>query len=354
LSRDETSQYIEHRLQVAGALGEVFDAGAKRTVFRLSQGIPRLINVICDRALLGAYSQGRRLVNARLVRRAAREVSGEPDLRLSRRWLAPAIGAAALLVLASGFWSLYERAPAPMTKTQAEAAVAAEAVAAITVEAAEPVDEPDVTLGEQLAIAELLTTEESAIAELLAIWGIDPQTTMPACDYAKTLGYSCLRNRSSWLALRQLDHPAILELVDNSGHPHHVVLTSIDADQARLSIGGVAVSHANADVAEMWYGNYLLIWQPPNGVAVSLAPGIRHANVVWLRTSLAAVDQRYRAEPLGSDMYDQELEQRVRDFQRDQRLDVDGLAGQQTQIIINTLLASDNTPRLSAPQFARE
>ncbi|MDA0706285.1 MAG: AAA family ATPase [Proteobacteria bacterium] len=354
LSREETSQYIEHRLQVAGALGEVFDPGAKRTVFRLSKGIPRLINVICDRALLGAYSQGKRVVNARLVRRAAMEISGEPNLKQGRRWIVPAVGAAALLVLATGFWSLSDRGPAPEKQMQPAAAVAAEPVAAEPVETAEAIAEPYVTLADQLAIAEQLSTEEAALAELFAIWGIDPTTTMPACNYAITLGYSCLRNRSSWLGLRQLDHPAVLELVDNSGHPHHVVLTSIAADQAQLSIGGVAVSHPGAAVAEMWYGNYLLLWRPPNGVAVSLIPGIRDDNVVWLRASLAAIDPRYRAEPLSSDTYDQELQQRVREFQRDQRLDVDGLAGQQTQIVVNTLLAPADTPRLSAPQTAQE
>ena len=57
LTREETAQYIEHRLRVAGALGEIIDNSAKKEVFRLSHGVPRLINVICDRALLGAYSQ---------------------------------------------------------------------------------------------------------------------------------------------------------------------------------------------------------------------------------------------------------------------------------------------------------
>lgn len=350
LSREETAQYIEHRLQVAGALGEVFDASAKRTVFRLSQGIPRLINVICDRALLGAYSQGKRLVSARIVRRAAKEVSGEPDLNPGRRWLVPAISAAVLLVFTSGYWALYDRAPPPDAQQSAEPVTVAEPVTA----AAEPVGEPSVTLGEQLAIAQQLTTEESALLELFAVWGIDPATTAPSCDGAATLGYSCLRNRSSWRGLQQLNHPAILELVDNSGHPHHVVLRAIDSGQAHLSIGGVAVSHAAAAVAELWYGNFLLLWQPPNGRAIYLAPGMRNNNVIWLRNSLAAIDPRYRAEPLNSDVYDQELEQKVRLFQQEQRLDVDGLAGQQTQIIINTLLAADSIPRLSAPQFAQE
>ena len=62
LSRIETAEYIEHRLRVAGALGEIFDGAAKREVFRRSQGVPRLINVICDRALLGAYSHESRRV----------------------------------------------------------------------------------------------------------------------------------------------------------------------------------------------------------------------------------------------------------------------------------------------------
>ena len=77
LTREETAHYIEHRLKVAGALGEVFDGGAKKETFRLSQGVPRLINVICDRALLGAYSRESRRVDRRLIRRAAAEVRGQ-------------------------------------------------------------------------------------------------------------------------------------------------------------------------------------------------------------------------------------------------------------------------------------
>ncbi|NIR62046.1 MAG: peptidoglycan-binding protein [Gammaproteobacteria bacterium] len=73
-----------------------------------------------------------------------------------------------------------------------------------------------------------------------------------------------------------------------------------------------------------------------------------------MRESLAAIDDRYRAEPLDSSIYDAELEQRVIDFQRDHRLDVDGLAGQQTQIIINSLLGLEDTPRLTTSRLARE
>jgi general secretion pathway protein A len=116
----------------------------------------------------------------------------------------------------------------------------------------------------------------------------------------------------------------------------------------------VDVSHPASTVADMWFGEYQLLWQPPNGAAISLYPGAQNRNVVWLRESLAAIDSQYLAEPLDSNVYDQQLESQVRAFQRDQRLDVDGVAGKQTQIIINSLLASDNTPRLTIPQLAQE
>ena len=98
----------------------------------------------------------------------------------------------------------------------------------------------------------------------------------------------------------------------------------------------------------------MLLWKPPNGSVVSLRSGVRDPNVVWLRQSLASIDDRYRADPLDSDYFDDGLAERVRDFQRDNRLGVDGLAGQQTQIIINSLLALEGTPRLTTARLARD
>mgnify|MGYP000958546198 CR=1 FL=1 len=74
LTREETHGYIRHRLRVAGASGEIFTPAALDEVFRISGGIPRVINVTCDRALLGAFTTDTRRINAALVRRAAGEV----------------------------------------------------------------------------------------------------------------------------------------------------------------------------------------------------------------------------------------------------------------------------------------
>ncbi|MEM7430816.1 MAG: AAA family ATPase [Pseudomonadota bacterium] len=366
LSRDEADQYIEHRLKVAGALGEVFDNGARREVFKLSQGVPRLINVICDRALLGAYSQGTRIVNKRLVRRAAREITGEPDIRSTSSWLWPVAGLATAAVVALGaFLALGGELPKRPFAPAADAAVADsieptnDSSSPIT-EPATPVDtdlvvteEPAPSLNEQLALASELTGREPAFRALTRLWGID-DSTPSSCSNIVSSGLSCLRGRGSWSGLRQLDRPAILTLVDDEGGTHRVVLTAIEGSRAQLSIGGVEVTHAIGDITDLWFGSYELIWQPPNGTAISLNPGVRGANVLWLRQSLASIDNRYRAEPFDSDVYDAGLADQVRAFQRDHRLDVDGLAGQQTQIIVNSLLAPDRTPRLNTARLAQE
>jgi len=372
LSRDETAQYIEHRLRVAGALGEVFDSSAKREVFRLTQGVPRLINVICDRALLGAYSKETRRVNRRLVRRAAAEIKGIPYASPLLRLATPVIGGVAIAVIVASLWPLLGERSDPATRAPARA-VAASEVAAAPVSTTQPEPaaepqvaeepetepeaerEPDATLDEQLLLAGELTKLGPAFEVLFSLWGLEfSEPITGGCDMAQGAGYACLIQRGSWSSLRQLDRPAILTLTDSLGKKHYVVLEALQGDRARLSIAGVSVTHSFLDVTDMWFGDYILLWKPPNGNSLALARGSRGDNVVWLRESLAAIDARYRAEPLDATVYDAELEQRVIDFQRDHRLVVDGLAGQQTQIIINSLLGSDDTPRLTTSRLARD
>jgi general secretion pathway protein A len=380
LSRDETAQYIEHRLRVAGALGEVFDGPAKREVYRLTKGVPRLINVVCDRALLGAYSKETRRVNRRLVRRAAAEIEGMPYAAPLLRWAIPVIGGVAIAVIAASVWPLLgqrdEPAHAEKAITAAGTGIAVPAsegtqIAAVSETAPEPEPRPEpeakaeseadseavpeATLDQQLLLSGELTRLAPAFEVLFSLWDLEfDEPITNGCDLAQSAGYACLMQRGSWSSLRQLDRPAILTLTDSRGKEHHIVLEALQGSTAQLSIAGVSVTHPFLDVTDLWFGDYILLWRPPNGDPLALGRGSRGDNVVWLRESLAAIDDRYRAEPLDSSIYDEELEQRVIDFQRDHRLDVDGLAGQQTQIIINSLLGSEGTPRLTTSRLARE
>ena len=358
LSRDETASYIEHRLKVAGALGEVFDASAKREIFRLSQGVPRVINVICDRALLGGYAQESRRVNPRLIRQAAAEVHGEFERSPWVRRMAVAAGFVGLAIIAASIWSVTQR------EIQAPPIVAAEEPPVETAPEPEPIivepivqeaPEAGPTLDEKLIMASDVTGMDYALAALFETWGLEYRTGgRSGCAQAADAGLTCLYQRGSWSGLRQIDRPAILTLVDSDGNDHEVVLTGISDKNAELSLGGVRVTHAVSDIREAWFGEFMLLWRPPTGTSVSLGLGSQGSDVAWLRNSLAAIDERYASTDVQSELFDAELEQLVRSFQRDHRLDVDGLAGQQTQIVINSLLAVEGTPRLSAPRLAQD
>ena len=189
----------------------------------------------------------------------------------------------------------------------------------------------------------------AGILTLISLWGIDYNPAAgTACGQAETQGFSCYYQRGSLNGIRQLDRPGVLTLTDSQGKTHEPVLVSLNDDVAELSFGGDHVSFPVDEVADHWFGQFLLIWRPPGGTPTAISPGMQNENVRWLRQSLAALDSNYQPQSAASDFFDEELQQQLMAFQRQHRLEADGLAGQKTQIIINSLLAQDGTPRLTS------
>ncbi len=121
LVRSESIEYLRHRLQVAGATTEIFRPAALQTVHHLAGGVPRLMNVIADRALLGAYSSERKQVTPALVRSAAAEVLGGTYQPPWRPWLGVAASIAAALLIGFGLTQAYRqwRGVQPAASTEA-------------------------------------------------------------------------------------------------------------------------------------------------------------------------------------------------------------------------------------------
>jgi len=343
LSRDEALAYIDHRLRVAGSLADLFEPAAKREVYRLSGGIPRLVNIICDRALLGAYSEESRRVTRSIVRRAAAEVAGR-ETRRARWWRPLSVATTVLAAMAAAWWWPAVKplsSPPPVSLPAADAAEAGEEQAAAA-HAGTATDPPAPPRLREL-LAETRTTLPGSLEGLFRLWGVDPEGEA-SCAAAAAEGLGCLSQRGSFNVLEQLDRPAVLTLIDEQGGRHYVVLTGLAGDRATVAVGDSRVEVGLEEIGELWFGDYLLVWRPPTGRVEALRPGSRGDSVRWLRESLARLDGEPAAE---GDLFDAALESRLRSFQRRHRLEVDGLAGQQTQILINSLLASENTPRLS-------
>jgi general secretion pathway protein A len=365
LSREESAGYVKHRMRIAGATAEVFTPSALREVHRLSGGIPRVINVICDRALLGAFTQEEHRAGGALVRQAASEVYGRPVPAPWLKWATAAAVAAALALVAVGLWTYLAQRPAatadaepPRTVAPLEAPPAASAAVATSIETpATAPPEPVLAAAPPLPLAELLvrhgndTTTEAALAKLFALWGaLYEPARGRGCDQAARQGLECLFQKGSWAQLRTLNRPAVLTLTDDLGRTHQVLLTGLTDENAILNLGGESREVGITALSRYWFGDFLLLWRPPLAVVKSLGPGMRGEDVRWLRENVRAAQGLPTAAP-GSDVYDDELVRLVQDFQRQHRLAVDGVAGVQTQIVLDTTLNATGSPTI-VPQAA--
>jgi general secretion pathway protein A len=193
------------------------------------------------------------------------------------------------------------------------------------------------------------TTTEAALVRLFGLWGAtyDP-TQGKGCDQASQQGLECLFQKGSWAQLRTLNRPAILTLTDDLGRTHQVLLTGLTDEAATLDLGSTPQRVSISAVSRYWFGDFLLLWRPPLAQAKALGPGARGADVRWLRESLRSV-QGLPPGPSRNDIYDTELTQLVQDFQRQHRLAIDGVAGVQTQIVLDTMLNATGSPTIVGP-----
>ncbi len=341
LSAEETTGYVRHRLRVAGATAEIFSAAALREVYRLSGGIPRVINVICDRALLGAYSEESHGIGAGLVRRAGSEVFDEP---LAPRWLAPAATVAALTLVAIGGWALWHYGP---WFKSAPAAVAATAPP-IAAPAPTPAPVPP-TLTQLLQQPDTATSADAAFAQLLELWnGKYVVGGTDGCTQAAQQGLECINLRSTLAQLRALNRPAILMLADSAGRSHQVVLAALGEDSATLRLGPQQVDVGIADLSRYWFGELVVLWKPAVATVTELRAGTRGPAVRHLRTQLLRWNGAAVAAPVSA-TYDTELARLVEDFQRSAHQTPDGIANIETQLLLDSALATPGTPLLRSP-----
>ncbi|HEX2667311.1 MAG TPA: AAA family ATPase [Gammaproteobacteria bacterium] len=332
LSRPETRAYVNHRLTVSGAMAPIFSGGALRTLQRVTGGIPRLINIICDRALLGAYTHELRQVDSGLVRRAAREVLGEAPSAAPwwrpRPVLALGLGVLAVIavVLTVPFWTAgpkLEAAAVPASKSA-----------------------PALTLADWLADPGHPSDTDAAFGTLFSLWGAGyaPGGSGSGCREAADAGLRCLYRRGTWNNLRGFDLPAIVTLTDGAGGAHQLVMTRIDGHGVTLRAGSTSASFPIAEVEPMWYGEFLVLWRPDSHAPHPLTPGMVGTGVAWLRTQLATLQH---ADDSHSAIYDTALIAAVKRFQAEQHMQVDGIAGEETLVRLSAVLAQPGTPLLS-------
>jgi general secretion pathway protein A len=358
LSPAETMAYVRHRLRVAGVSRSLFSKSALKTLARLSGGVPRLINVICDRALLGAYVEEKAEVDERIIRRAAREVRAERNLpeRWRRSLTAPTVRRNLLLlilliVLIPAALQFYQALP------ERDVTAASPDLAAVPNNAVAP-GEPEgettaATLAEQLA-ALPDDSEAAAWHDLFQLWGHDFQPGLDPCAQARDLGLRCLEETGNLTVLRRLNRPALLRLYPPGGTSRTVLLAELAEREAVLILAGTELHLPASAIEQFWYGGFQILWPPPVAAQL-LREGDRGPEVQRLRDALDRLtDEGEMAAEAGlepppvaqADLFDSELRRRVMTFQAAHGLQPDGIVGPMTLLRLSEALVDPATPRL--------
>jgi len=362
LSEAETEQYISHRLGVAGLERALpFERGVLRRIHQISRGVPRRINLLCDRALLGAYAQGKARVDRKTLQRAAAEVF-EGSRRVSSGlpvwWPWALLGAAvAGLALAGALaWNVAKKPPAskPVAAAAAAAASAASSASAV-LGSNKPASSPALPAAVLPASAPTpsliqagLREEAQAWRELAALWQMQAVAAVanPCQALAQTAQVLCYQGSGGSLALlRLLDRPTLLSLQDEAGQPYQLLLLGLGAQTAlvRSSAGGPAQTVSLLELGQQWRGDYATLWRQPPGYSGRITPG---PMLDWLRAQLAKA--RGEPKPAAAQKYvDAATRAKVAAFQRSQGLDRDGLAGPVTLMQLNRV-AGVAEPRLQS------
>jgi general secretion pathway protein A len=370
ISRGETDAYIKHRLQICGTSRTLFNKRAVDRIQHLSGGIPRLINVLCDRAMLGAYVEGKAEVDHKVVGKAAREVlAGEQGG--AGGWNRSTLLAGGLLLLVLTVLGLayqpWQHLHWPAVTTVPAAAVPG----SISAARKDPVIDatvPQAVVSDAMPAAELAAAEARSLAallleadgsyyraawtELLALWSVVlPASVKPDfCDFTKQYGLLCQVGQGSWDTLRQFDRPVILKLVAEDGRQVPVVLQHMNDSVLELVIGNELYRLSLEQVSPYWYGEYVLLLQTPPGGRMFLRAGDRDPDVDWLRqqVEVALGVEIPVTDPLD---FDYSLQQRVLEFQRSRGLVPDGVVGKNTILHLNSVSGRAGAPRLSDRSF---
>ena len=333
LSKKEIPTYVRHRLSVAGLVrGELFPSSTMDVLFRLTGGVPRLINLICDRALLGAFVQGKEKVDRKTLSTAAREVSGKKSNHsMGRRTILPWIAGGCLVLLLAAIvagYNLHYRIKAPLSPSpetpSSRPATTNSAPGSANPTTAKP---PDHTL---------VGTRDRAYEALFLLWNMtyDPGDSRTMCEQARSQGVRCMEGKDTLDTLRTINKPAVLRLVDTKGGEYYATLISLDGDIGTYSMAGEKRTGTTKEIVERWSGDYLLLWRAPQGWKEDLRPNKSEGPVVaWLDKQLGRIQKRKSAGGQKKS-YDDDMVKQVREFQRKAGLTADGIVGPMTIIKI--------------------
>ncbi len=394
LNESETVAYIKHRMRVAGARQSHFNKAALKTIYQRSGGVPRLINIIADRALAGAYAQEKEQVNAALVHAAANEVQPSEKRVVQRGSLSYALVAVAILAMGALFLAWQQQwlnlggndaatdmglaqqhsssgrpdASSPATTQDNPSAHPGSAAPDTTLSQAQsapddsstpinsgadvnppvgslivgstetlPLRDPEWSyqgsVSDQALNAEWLADQHLlAYPALAQLWQEPDQARelLLACEGALARGFACLTERGNWARVKNLGLPVILVL--RAEGDKHVLLRGINRQRILLGAGSKPQWFQRDKVDELWMGEYIVAWPQSPDWPQRIRRGDSSAAMDIVFSMAALAEPPWQGQ--GQTQFDLSFENWLRSFQQSHGLLADGVVGPQTLLYL--------------------
>lgn len=369
LNEDEIALYVLHRLQVAGRFEPLLTRKAIKVLHKYSGGIPRLINLLCERALMAGYAQSKVPIDHHMVRQAAAEVLGEEEPQPNKLLWPSAIAAALVVAFGVSYW-LFTESPAVANVANSSVTQASQTTQAVTqastqtsiqeksikpeqtlaaTQSASVASEPQTLAAPDPSVRVLQEaikqsrSIDTAFAGLFNVWGKVPFKGLTACQSALEQGLSCYQQQGNWMSLTRLNYPAVVYLVDDNQQDFYGAVIAVDADQLLMQLGEQQLWVDRAWFNQHFSGTFEILWQAPNLPMLEISQKSSPGQLQWLENALAHVANRPSRRV---SQFDLKLENDLKAFQSQHGLKADGIAGNQTLVRLNLYL-SDQGPRLT-------
>ena len=362
LEKTDIANYVNHRLHHAGANRAIFENSAMTALFKLTKGVPRLINLICHHALLAAYATGAKTVSAKLVKKAAKEIFDTqlPEKKSSGKWFVALfiLGIFALLMaerydanrLAVDFEEVEIDADIETKNTEQQQALfeiieSDEVIKEPSLEDDSPALIPESEITQVIVQAKDQQTVTTSVvsnpfADLFVLWSkeVEPlysEEEVFALAAMNELGAEKLTN-AEIDGLRALDRPGIVWVEEEAGRLKSYLLTALHEDEVALKTA-VGERRESLDwFVAKWNGTFLYLWHSPSDIQ-SLRLGDNNPIALnWLQRQLQLIDSDYLPYITGGN-YTEVIRDTVLNFQKQQGIRDDGVVGRQTIMKLNQL-----------------
>jgi general secretion pathway protein A len=349
LNLEETQGYLAHRLKVAGmssALPIPFPLDIIKLLHKHSGGIPRLINVISERLLIGAYSQQKSIVDIAIFNQAIQEVTGtKPVVKKSNKKALKAIyqGVAVIFILA--FIVFLTRSQEFFNHKQPPVVIASSSVSSAATSSVSSTSESSSSASQSVMSKDyvnFLMEKTRAESFLMNMAGETVFDINLPCGVQIGQNFRCQRDQlSTWNQLKELNRPGLLTLVDENKKAFYLLVIGLNPDQLLVRNQQQEKIIEWNDIVNAWNGEFTFVWSSPVGFDTDLQVGDHSSVVSWVAEQFAAIDNQN--EPLTRLTFTDNLKRRIALFQASRGLEANGVINRTTIQHLNLLQGIDKS-----------